>query len=74
MVEIKKNENQFDRFVKILIGSIILFLTFYYLPGIPSPWNILYLLGLLFVSLWMIITGIIGYCPLYNLLGINTAK
>ena len=73
-MEIKKNENNFDRFVKFLIGLIVLFFLFYLLPGIAFPLNILYAVVMLFMSSWMIITGIIGYCPLYNLLGINTIK
>ncbi|MFH1361228.1 MAG: DUF2892 domain-containing protein [bacterium] len=67
-MEIKKNENIFDRFIKILVGSILLFFTFYW------SLNIILLAVLLFIALWMVITGLIGYCPLYNLLGINTEK
>lgn len=68
MINIKKNENAFDRFVKTLIGIIVLYFTFYF------PLNIFIILILLFAALWLIITGLIGYCPLYNLLGINTEK
>ncbi|OGC36457.1 hypothetical protein A2311_03075 [candidate division WOR-1 bacterium RIFOXYB2_FULL_48_7] len=64
----KKNENMFDRFIKILIGIIVLYFAIYYKV------NIWLMLVVLFGSLWFIITGLIGYCPLYNLLGINTAK
>ena len=67
-MEIKKNENSFDRFVKVLIGVMILFFTFYW----QLPLIFALLLG--FFALWCIITGIIGYCPLYSLLGINTLK
>ena len=67
-MEIVKNENVFDRFVKVLIGLIVLFFTFYF------PLHIIFILILLFAALWLIITGLIGYCPLYNLLGINTHK
>jgi len=67
-MQIKKNENSFDRFVKLLIGVMILFFTFYW--QIP----LIFALMLVFFALWCIITGIIGYCPLYNLLGINTLK
>ncbi len=67
-MEIKKNENNFDRFVKILIGSIVLYFTFYFhLPIIATSL-------LVFAALWMIVTGLIGYCPLYHLLGINTER
>ncbi|MFA6169673.1 MAG: DUF2892 domain-containing protein [Candidatus Margulisiibacteriota bacterium] len=68
MINITKNENAFDRFIKILVGSIIIFLIFYFKV------NIILLAVLLFAALWMVITGLIGYCPLYHLLGINTQK
>jgi len=65
-MQIKKNENVFDRFVKVLFGSLVLFFVFYW------QLNLILMLVLLFIALWMVITGLIGYCPLYNLLGINT--
>lgn len=68
MINITKNENAFDRFIKILVGSIIIFLIFYFKV------NIILLALLLFAALWMVVTGLIGYCPLYHLLGINTQK
>lgn len=68
MINITKNENAFDRFIKILVGSIIIFLIFYFKV------NIILLAVLLFAALWMVVTGLIGYCPLYHLLGINTQK
>ncbi|MFA5034498.1 MAG: DUF2892 domain-containing protein [Candidatus Margulisiibacteriota bacterium] len=68
MINITKNENAFDRFIKILVGSIIIFLIFYFKV------NIILLAFLLFAALWMIVTGLIGYCPLYHVLGINTQK
>ena len=67
-MDIKKNENIFDRFIKILVGLIVLFLIFYF----PLHWTIRLLLAA--AVLWMVGTGLIGYCPLYNLLGINTIK
>ncbi len=67
-MEIKKNENIFDRFVKMLIGGITLFLAFYF------PVHVILSGILIFAALWMLITGLLGYCPLYHLLGINTIK
>ncbi|MBU0672355.1 MAG: DUF2892 domain-containing protein [Candidatus Margulisbacteria bacterium] len=67
-MEIKKNENIFDRFVKMLIGGIVLFFAFY------LPLHLIFVVILLFAALWLIVTGLLGYCPLYNLLGINTHK
>ncbi|MFA5840193.1 MAG: DUF2892 domain-containing protein [Candidatus Margulisiibacteriota bacterium] len=67
-MEIKKNENNFDRFIKILVGSIVLYFTIYF------HLHIIATALLVFAALWMVITGIIGYCPLYHLLGINTER
>ena len=67
-MEIVKNENIFDRFVKMLIGGIVLFFAFY------LSLHLALVAILVFAALWMLITGLIGYCPLYNLLGINTHK
>jgi len=67
-MEIVKNENIFDRFVKMLIGGIVLFFAFY------LSLHLVLVIILVFAALWMLITGLIGYCPLYNLLGINTHK
>jgi hypothetical protein len=69
-MEIKRNENTFDRFVKTLIGLIMIYLTFLFIGQL----NMMITAVLLFASLWLIITGVIGYCPLYHLLGINTEK
>ena len=67
-MQIKKNENIFDRFVKVLVGAIVLFLIFYF------KLNIILFLALLVFALFCVVTGLVGYCPLYNLLGINTER
>jgi len=58
-----KNIHPLEREVRIVLGAISLFLVFL---GPKSPW---FLLGLI-----PLITGIIGWCPPYALLGINTCK
>lgn len=73
-MEIIQNENMCDRFVKMLMGGIVLFLLFYFFPSFSYPLNILFAAAMLFASAWMLITGLIGYCPLYNKLGISTKK
>ena len=67
-MQIRKNENIFDRFVKCLIGGIVMFIAFYF------PMHPFFVLILAAAALWLIITGIIGYCPLYDLIGIRTLK
>ena len=55
------NEGNVDRLVRIVIGIVLLALVF---VG-PKTW-----LGL--IGLVPLATGIVGYCPLYRLLGIQT--
>jgi hypothetical protein len=57
----KQNEGSNDRMARFLIGVGILPLAFW---GPQTPWAYLGLIPL--------VTGVIGFCPLYALLGINT--
>jgi hypothetical protein len=64
----KTNESGLDRTIRIVFGIILLAL---YLMGYVSGG-----LGIVFVILGALalITGIIGFCPLYALLKFNTKK
>ncbi len=55
------NEGPFDRVVRILAGLAILSLAFF---GPQTAWGYLGAIPL--------VTGLIGWCPLYSLLGIRT--
>jgi hypothetical protein len=55
------NEGFADRLIRIVVGLAILSLAF---VGPQTPWGFLGLIPLL--------TGIVGFCPLYRLVGINT--
>ena len=57
----KRNIGNIERVIRILVGAGILSLT---VVGPQSPWALLGIVPLL--------TGIIGWCPPYHLLGINT--
>jgi hypothetical protein len=57
----KLNEGKVDRILRVLVGIIILSLAF---VGPKTPWAYLGIVPLL--------TGAIGFCPLYAILGINT--
>lgn len=62
------NEAQWDRIVRVLIGIVLLYLGW---AGVVSGgWGVFFkIIG--FVPL---ITGLIGWCPLYSLLKIRTNK
>lgn len=57
----KINEGAFDRLVRVVAGLGILSLAFI---GPQTPWAYLGAIPL--------ITGLVGYCPAYALLGVNT--
>jgi hypothetical protein len=52
-----------DRVLRVVVGLGILSLAF---VGPQSPWG--------YVGLVPLITGLVGYCPAYSLLGIRTCK
>jgi hypothetical protein len=66
-MQINKNINSFDSMIRILIAEIFLLTAYFLTGGIISI--ILYVLAII-----MLITAIIGFCPLYIPLGINTCK
>jgi hypothetical protein len=57
------NEGTIDRVIRVIVGILILSLTFY-LEG-NLRW-----IG--FIGFIPLLTGVIGTCPLYSILGINT--
>ncbi len=64
----KINESNTDRIIRIVFGILLLVL---YFTNVVSG-----TLGIIFIVLAAIalLTGIIGFCPLYSLLKINTNK
>ena len=63
----KQNESWNDRIVRVILGVLFIILARYAFQGG---------LSVLFYILWIagLITGVIWYCYLYKLLGINTCK
>jgi hypothetical protein len=57
----KINEGMIDRALRVIVGLAILSLAF---VGPQTPWGYLGLIPLL--------TGVVGFCPLYAALGVNT--
>jgi len=55
------NEGTADRTLRVLLGIVLLSLTF---VGPRTPWGLIGLVPLL--------TGLLGICPLYSLFGIST--
>lgn len=57
----KKNEGTFDRAARVIVGLGLLSLVF---VGPQTMWGL--------VGIVPLLTGAIGFCPLYTVLGINT--
>lgn len=60
-VAMRVNEGAIDRVLRVVVGAGILSLAFI---GPQTPWAYLGAIPLL--------TGLVGFCPLYAVLGINT--
>ena len=60
----KRNEGTIDRALRVILG-LALFAGYFMNGGGAYSW--LYLLGIV-----PLVTGLIGSCPLYTILGINT--
>lgn len=58
---LKTNEGANDRTMRVVLGLILVALVFF---GPKTPWG--------WLGLIPIATGLMGWCPLYSVLGINT--
>ncbi|KZY67180.1 hypothetical protein A3742_07870 [Oleiphilus sp. HI0071] len=56
-----KNEGRIDRSIRIILGMVLISLVFI---GPQSAWG--------WIGLVPLITGVIGFCPLYKIIGLNT--
>lgn len=57
----KTNEGQVDRVLRVVAGLALIGLA---LAGIIGPWG--------YIGVVPLLTGAVGFCPLYALLGIDT--
>lgn len=56
-----KNEGKIDRTLRVVVGAALISLVF---VGPQTAWG--------WVGLVPLVTGLIGNCPVYSLLGLNT--
>ena len=59
----KVNEGSTDRAIRIIVGLVLISLVFI---GPKSAWG--------WIGILPLATGLVGFCGLYALLGINTCK
>lgn len=56
-----RNEGTIDRALRIIAGLVLIALVFI---GPQTPWG--------WIGVVPLLTGLVGFCPAYRLLGINT--
>ncbi len=59
----KTNEGILDRLLRVVIGLALIALVFI---GPQTAWG--------WIGLIPLVTGLVGWCPAYRLLGINTCR
>ncbi len=57
----KTNEGTIDRILRVLVGITLISIVF---VGPKTPWG--------WIGVVPLVTGLVGVCPLYSILGINT--
>jgi hypothetical protein len=62
----EKNVGMIDRVVRIIIGIVLI--AAFALGWVAAPWSYLVVL----IGLIALVTGAVGTCALYSLLGMNT--
>ena len=58
-----RNEGKLDRTLRVILGAGLISLVFI---GPQTPWG--------WVGLVPLVTGLVGNCPVYSLLGISTCS
>ena len=58
----KANVGSTDRIIRFVLGAVIIVVGFYF----KSWWGV--------VGVVPIVTGLLNYCPAYNLIGVSTKK
>jgi len=59
----KCNVGTIDKVIRIILGIVLISLVF---VGPQTPWG--------WIGLIPLVTGLVGFCPLYALLGLNTCQ
>jgi len=57
----KANEGSIDRILRVILGLALISIVF---VGPQTPWG--------WIGVVPLITGLVGICPLYAILGLNT--
>ena len=59
--KMSRNESNIDRVLRVVLGLVLLSLVF---VGPQTPWGL--------IGVVPLVTGLVGVCPVYSVLGIST--
>ena len=59
----KANVGSIDRVLRVIVGLVLISLVF---VGPQTPWG--------WIGVVPLLTALVGYCPLYSIIGIKTCK
>ena len=59
--KMSRNEGTTDRALRVIIGLVLVFMA---ARGLYTPWT--------WIGVVPLLTGMVGLCPLYSLLGVST--
>ncbi len=64
----QQNESWVDRIIRIVVGAVLV--VFAFMGAASGFWMyVAYLIGFIFI-----LTGAVGFCPLYTVFGFSTKK
>ncbi len=58
-----RNEGTIDRALRVIVGIVLIVMA---LRGMYTPWT--------WIGVVPLLTGLVGTCPLYSVLGVSTCK
>ena len=64
----KTNESMTDRIIRVVVGIVMIAIYFLF-PTWLGDWNWLWWIGIV-----PLLTGLVGWCAIYQLLGMSTNK
>jgi hypothetical protein len=64
----EKNVGMIDRVIRVILGIVLIVV--FALHKVAAPWSYLILL----IGLIALVTGVVGTCALYSILGMSTAE
>lgn len=68
------NEGRLDRLIRIVVGLALGFMSWNLWPADAAYWSVAGAVSLLSLVIGIVafVTGVVGYCPLYQVFGIRT--